>query len=509
MEKRIRIEEEYLYLPICAGKPEKLLEIFTEEGKKVFEFKIPVDASIKQDYPFNYFARFSVKKFTGKTLILEGNAPEGFWKEVVNAPFQEEKVSGGPSTHFVAEHGWINDPNGLVYADGIYHLYFQYNPFNTSWENMCWGHAESRDLLHWKQGDTVLFPDENGYMFSGSGLKNEKGLLGLPKEALIFFYTAAAGDTVWSTGKEFTQRIAYSLDGGRTLEKLEGVFLDTVCHENRDPKVFWHEESDAYIMVLWLEKNDFGIFRSKDLVHWEMSDRLMLSGAWECPDLFQVADEQGEKHWLFWSADGFYFWGEFDGYCFLTDGVRHKAWINRVPYAAQSYSGIRDRVVLVPWLRIPNDGRYFTGAMGMPRELSCRRERGELLIEQRPVHEFFEAARPVLEEEYIKGEEVFYCQKEKGSLYIKVIIDSAQETFFCQLNGIEIVYEPGTGKLMVGEEEYYIGENQEEFAFLMDDKILEVDVNCGIIIGAFVLKEKQNSITLRREMVREICLYEV
>src|SRR5699024_2710544 len=106
-----------------------------------------------------------------------------------------------PSVHFTAVHGWINDPNGLIYADGLFHYYFQYNPFDTEWQNMSWGHAVSRDLLHWRQEETVMSPDEDGPIFSGSAVENQQGLLGQPQEALLYFYTAAGGSSRWSAGK--------------------------------------------------------------------------------------------------------------------------------------------------------------------------------------------------------------------------------------------------------------------------------------------------------------------
>ena len=151
---------------------------------------------------------------------------------------------------------------------------------------MSWGHAVSRDLLHWEQKDDVLFPDETGTMFSGSGIVNDRKMLGLPEDAVIFFYTADGNNNKWSAGKQFTQRIAYSTD----------------------------------------------------LLKWEQTDRLTFKEAWECPDLVCLKDEKGNETWMFWSADGFYFWGEFDGYQFQTDGVRHAAYINKIAYAAQTYS---------------------------------------------------------------------------------------------------------------------------------------------------------------------------
>lgn len=163
-----------------------------------------------------------------------------------------------------------------------------------------------------EQQDTVLFPDENGTMFSGSGIVNERGLLDLPEDALIFFYTAAAACNEWTPEKKFTQRTAYSTDGGRTLIKTDRGVLPPVGEESRDPKVFWHEESRAYIMVLWLYEDVFGIFRSKDLENWQESDRVKLEKGWECPDLFCLPDVSGRQQWMFLAADGSYYLGNGD-----------------------------------------------------------------------------------------------------------------------------------------------------------------------------------------------------
>lgn len=141
-------------------------------------------------------------------------------------------------------------------------------------------------------------------------------------------------------------------------------------------------------MTLWLEESDFGIFRSTDLLNWEQTDRLTLKDAWECPDLLCLKDENEDESWMFWSADGFYFWSEFDGFKFQTDGVCHMAYINKMAYAAQTYSNTKDRVISVPWLRLPNHGRNYTGAMGLPREFSVTYKNGEKVLKQQPVREY-------------------------------------------------------------------------------------------------------------------------
>ena len=241
MEKIYRITEEYLYLPVCVGKEERKVEIFLrEEGadwEKLFEFMVPVDGEVEKGYACDFYAEIPVRQYLGRELLVCGDVPQAYMEKVKPAPKRRGMSQGRPAIHFTADTGWINDPNGLIYEGGIYHLYFQYNPFNIAWNNMSWGHAVSRDLLHWKQEDTVMFPDGSGTIFSGSAIANDRGLLGLPRDAMLFFYTAAGGSNEWSRGQYFTQKIAYSLDGGSTLTKIAEPCLPTVCPENRDPKV--------------------------------------------------------------------------------------------------------------------------------------------------------------------------------------------------------------------------------------------------------------------------------
>lgn len=552
MEKEIRIDKnKWIFLPIQATPAgekadNRVLEIFCREEtleKKLFEFQIPVGDAVGETYPASYYARFPVKQFANQTLILRGELPEAFFNAVKTIEGQEQEGAlRRPSLHFTPERGWLNDPNGLVYADGYYHLYFQYNPFDVQWENMCWGHAVSRDLLHWEQKDTVLFPDENGTMFSGSGIINERNMLGLPEHALVFFYTAAGGANAWSKGKEYTQRIAYSVDGGETLIKTEIGVLPTVSAENRDPKVFWHEESGAYIMVLWLEKNDFGIFRSKDLKDWRMSQRLKLEGAWECPDLVRLEQENGEQVWMFWSADGYYFWGDFDGYCFKTDGVRHQAYINRIPYAAQTYSGVTGRVISVPWLRISNNGRIYTGAMGLPREIRvCSRE-GQNVLVQLPVREYEQAKQLVYDSSALRqGEngdlrdaamqsgyekcvldkaeeraqdilieetkEELTVKAEKGAVELQVIRRTEETSFACCFGEIEVSYEADSGKLSVGTETFETGKNIRDFSFLLDDVILEVTAGGGTVLGIFEVPDSTAEIRVQKSSFERIQIF--
>lgn len=376
MEKRIIVIGKYLNIPVWIGGEETLISIGCD-GEKVYEFVLPIGNG-----EADYYAQIPVPEYSGKEL---------FYTESIDIVCSDERIMSNekrPKLHFTPANGWMNDPNGLIYDRGIYHLYFQYNPFDIKWGNMSWGHAVSTDLIHWEQVDSVMFSDKSGPIYSGCAIRNERGLLGLPKDALIFFYSAAGGVSKWSEGLEFTQKMAYSLDGGMTLQKVDQPVVPTIYFDSRDPKVFWHEESDAYIMVLWLTECDFGILRSKDLENWEMSDRVTLEGGWECPDLLYLSDDNGQKHWFFWAADGSYYPGEFDGHHFTQTENKKYAYASKNLYAAQTFSGISDRVISIPWIRFENDGSNYTGLQGIPAELSCKMTEEGWMIVQKPIREF-------------------------------------------------------------------------------------------------------------------------
>ena len=266
--------------------------------------------------------------------------------------------------HFTTGLGWMNDPNGLVYHNGIYHMYFQYNPKRLDWGDIGWGHATSSDLLNWQNHGLVMAPDEHGMIFSGSAIS--------VGEVIYCYYTAAP------VGNLFTQRLARSYDGGMTLVRDDSFVVETICRENRDPKVFYHEQTSAYIMILWLEENDFAILRSTTPDgHFEMSQRFTLPGGFECPNLFEI-----DGVWFMWTADGYYYPGTFDGLEFKWNGKRHSAFADKIPYAAQVFSGTKD-VILIPWLRIPdkNPPEKWNGAMGIPRKLSAIKTADDALIQ--------------------------------------------------------------------------------------------------------------------------------
>jgi len=553
MEHRITLKNEIVWIPIQVDSPEVLVEFFIEEGDgtclKEFEFWIPI--GMCQDsvpYRCDYYARFPVKKFTDKTIILKGDVPEAFLNEIRNEDNVEQELLERPSIHFTANRSWINDPNGLCFHDGVYHLYFQYNPFHIKWNNMCWGHATSRDLLHWEEKDPVLFPDEHGMIFSGSAISNERGCLDLAKDTLLYFYTAAGESNVWGKGKDSTQRMAVSHDGGNTLIKSERGTVQAIGRESRDPKVFWHEQTLSYIMCLWIEKNEFAILRSNNLESFSISQRFSLEGAWECPDLFCLKDTSGCEQWVFWSADGFYYFGTFDGYQFLTEGKRNLAYMNAVPYAAQTFSGLKDRIISVPWLRMEfatknvssqveisqqmqgqddckdtrqdadqdvYKGRMYTGAMGLPRELKLIKIENKWKLSQDYTRELYEKRQELSIQEF-SNTDTNGVRQLKIRSNIPIMIEcqikpdsEKKESIQLKVCGVDVVYHPIKGELFVGEKVVQIGCGICDFSFLIDDVIFEVTANHGIIVGAFELTKGSDTILLNENEMTEWKIYQI
>jgi fructan beta-fructosidase len=273
-----------------------------------------------------------------------------------------------PQYHFTAPKGWLNDPNGLVYFRGEYHLFYQHNPFGTEWGNMTWGHAVSKDLLHWKHLPNALEPDSSGTMFSGSAVVDRAS--GAPTLALL--YTAAGGTSEASKGAKFTQGLAMSQDGRVFKKFAANPVLPFIEKENRDPKVIWHEPSKAWIMALYLDEDRFALFRSPDLQSWTKIDDVRVPGASECPDFFELQLDEGKgRKWIFWTANGRYLVGEFDGKRFRADGPPLDSVFGENDYAAQTFSDEpKGRRIQISWMR---GGKYpgmaFNQQMTLPREL--------------------------------------------------------------------------------------------------------------------------------------------
>lgn len=318
-----------------------------------------------------------------------------------------------PQYHFTPASGWMNDPNGLVYHDGVYHLFYQYYPHANVWGPMHWGHAISTDMVHWQHKPIALFPDEKGLIFSGSAVVDKNNTSGFGENGqipLVAIYTYHNMQGEKEGGNTFqTQGIAYSLDNGDTWTKYEGnpVLGNNGIRDLRDPKVFWHEETQSWIMAL--VAGDYAKFyRSKNLKEWEnISDFGIGQGAkggvWECPDLFKLKVEGSEEEkWVLIISIGNgapnggsgtqYFVGDFDGTTFTSDQMDYK-WLD---WGTDNYAG-------VTYNNIPNGERIFIGwmsnwqyalktpastwrsAMTLPRKLFLKKINGDYVLHNYPL----------------------------------------------------------------------------------------------------------------------------
>ena len=288
-----------------------------------------------------------------------------------------------PQFHFTPEQNWMNDPNGLVYLDGEYHLFYQHNPFDTEWGFMNWGHAVSRDLIHWEHLPIAITPDEDSRdkehctAWSGSALIDKHNLTGLQQgnqPVMLAFYTS------YQCG----QRLAYSTDKGRSWKKYEGnpIIPFDADDDARDPKVFWHGPSQQYVMLLWRKPNGneqeqgISFYNSSDLIHWEFKSHL--PGFYECPDLVELTvDRRPDKRsWVIFDGDGSYLIGKFDGSSFIAESPKRKSDFGANYYATQTWSNLPDtldRTIQIAWMRGGNfPDMPFNGQMGFPCELSLK-----------------------------------------------------------------------------------------------------------------------------------------
>lgn len=435
MKKSILISQEYLLIPIKAEAETRLVSFYDGETK-FLELAVPVSVfaagaydgpgkAAKEAYAFNFYASIPVWEWKGAEICIEGDVPENFLEAIAFSDGMPQVAQKRPLIHFSPNTGWLNDPNGLMYHDGVYHMFFQYNPCDTRWQNMIWGHAVSKDLLNWKQKEIALLPD-------------------------------ADGTSAWSEGKKYVQKIAYSTDGN-SFQKKEGCVLGHVAGDNRDPKVYWHEGKKLYYMALFLEGHDHAIFNSKDLEHWEMTQRITLERTMECPDLQQVPVEGGGSKWMFWGADGYYFLGDFDGSRFETDGAIHRAYQTMLPYAAQTFWGT-DRVIMIPWMRTGNKGKVYTSLMGIPRQLTLAKKGEGFILRQKLVDEFEESKEKVLEQT-LSGKtkdaagpeasgELVFRQEDEAALEVK-LFPKEGAGFKVDLYGTVCTMEPGGGRIII------------------------------------------------------------
>ena len=317
-----------------------------------------------------------------------------------------------PQIHFSPKQKWMNDPNGMVYLNGTYHLFYQYYPDSTVWGPMHWGHAISKDLVHWDEQPIALFPDSLGYIFSGSAVVDLNNTSGFGKDGktpmiAIFTHHNPIGAKARSNTHQY-QSIAYSLDEGNTWTKYANnpVVKNPGIRDFRDPKVIWFEEAQKWVMTL-ATKDRVTFYSSQNLKDWtkesEFGEKIGAhDGVWECPDLFPITF-QGEKIWVLLvsinpggpnkGSATQYFTGKFDGTNFIPFQTDTR-WID---YGTDNYAGVTwsntgDRKIFLGWMsnwqyanRVPTE--KWRSAMTVPRDLGLEKIGDKYFVTSHPVPE--------------------------------------------------------------------------------------------------------------------------
>jgi fructan beta-fructosidase len=390
----IKVEKPYLNFPVKNGAPLRRIGVLVN-GRQERAFDIEL-----ADGQADWWAFLDATPFHGRNITIQVDKlrEDSIGLSSID---QSDDIKGSrdlyheplrPQFHFTSRRGWLNDPNGLVCFEGEYHLFYQHNPYGWNWGNMHWGHAVTTDLVHWKELPVALYPDESGTMFSGSAVVDWNNTAGFqigPQPALVAMVTAA--------GNPFTQEIAYSNDRGRTWTKYQNnPVLGHIAAENRDPKVTWYAPEKKWVMALYLDHNDYAIFESFDLEHWNKLQSFTLHGDAECPNFFPVPldDNTNDMRWVFFGASGLYVVGKFDGHKFTPETEPRRMQNGNCWYAAQVYSDVPTsdgRCILIPWGRLP-DGEIFRGMtfnqmMGLAVSLTLRSTRDGESLAVDPVQE--------------------------------------------------------------------------------------------------------------------------
>ena len=408
---RLQVKQKFLLLPVEERQENaRLCIIKNNEIVKELNCKLAVDKT-------DYMVPLDLNDYQGSDILIDITFPGNrrttgsmkdfvVWKELKTSDSFDvtNREKYRPVYHHTPQWGWMNDPNGLFYKDGVWHLYFQYNPYGSQWENMTWGHSTSKDLVHWVHQGNAISPDALGTIFSGSAIVDKNNTSGLGKGTVVAMYTSA--------GKSQTQSLAYSADDGKTFTKYaNNPVITAEVPDFRDPHMFWNEDIHAWNLIL-AAGQEMNIYSSKDLKNWTFESVFGLGygnhdGVWECPDLMKLpVNGTGEEKWLlicninpggpFGGSATQYFVGSFDGHKFTCESKPDVTkWMDygKDHYATVTFDNAPDnRRVAIAWMsnwqyanQVPT--MQYRSANSMPRDLGLFTDAGETYVSVVPSKE--------------------------------------------------------------------------------------------------------------------------
>ena len=373
--RELHVTQKYLNVPIGRQAKSRIFTI-SENGAVKREFSLQLAGDT-----VDYWIYLDISDFKNQTITLAGPATQPaldriYQDRTIHDAATTYKEVNRPQIHFTVKRGWSNDVNGPIFYDGQYHLFWQDFPFGVLWNTgfMYWGHATSKDLIHWTQLSPAMRLDRLGSPWSGSSVIDHRNDAGFGKDALVLVYTAFDRNT-----EKEVQCLAYSTDGGATFTRFAGnPVLDTNAevgtNQTRDPHVFWYAPTQHWVMVLF-EKDGMSIFNSTNLKNWTRTSHL--KGLFECPDFFElpIDGDKTRTKWIMHGGSSNYYIGTFDGKTFTPESAELRYAEGKTAkgadllYAAQSFAEMPDgRRIQMAWGRIWEQDMPFTQMMLFPTE---------------------------------------------------------------------------------------------------------------------------------------------
>ena len=356
-----------------------------------------------------------------------------------------------PQFHFTSRKNWLNDPNGMVYYDGVYHLFFQHNPESREWGNMTWGHAVSTDMVQWEQLPHAILPYEGGTVFSGTAVVDHDNTLGKQVgdvKTLIACFTFAK--------EPYCQSIAYSTDKGQSFTLLNDgecvVPNQGLIQDDRGPKVFWHAPTKKWVMVLYVQKGIARIFTSEDLQNWDVASDILREGFHECPDFFELpvlnadGEPTGETKWLLYDACFVCSIGDFDGETFTIDQTHPKQDLGKNFYAAQTFSNSPDgRTVIIGWMagsKFIEHDMPFSEQLAFPCTMELRETADGIRLYRWPIQEIetLYTATHTFEDATADSLTEKLADIEAGGVDLSIAFAPGEDLTLC-IRGLEITYD--------------------------------------------------------------------
>ena len=484
IEKTYKINKKYLNIPIESSQDRQRVD-FKVNGEEYTRNDIRV-----ADDNIDYWTFIDVSKYLNKNFSLK------FSKKVsgIEKIYQSDEFVGEdtlykeklrPQVHFTTRRGWTNDPNGMVYYNGEYHLFYQHNPYEINWGNMTWGHAVSKDLVHWEELPSVLQPDELGTMFSGSAVidyQNTSNFKTGKVPAMVAIYTADMQN------EKQQQAIAYSVDRGRTFIKYDGNPVIPAKrrfgsgHE-RDPKVFWYEPNQEWVLIMHDALN-YSIYNSKNLKEWEFQSSVD-AGFWECPELFElpVDGDTNNKKWIMYGVAGTYLIGNFNGKVFTPETEMLRYNVGGMS-AAQTFNNEPDgRRLQIGWGHAEFPGMPFKQTFTVVQEFHLKNTRNGLRLFVEPAKEIEKLYKKShsFQNDYIGDELNKKLSKiDSPLLHIKSTLEIENGILFgININGYKLEYNVSNNQL--NGHFLPLQNKQLELEVIVDKTLIEVYANGGLL----------------------------